>query len=117
MRHLAALALGLLLAANASTAWAHGGHVHHGKPTEGTIAAVNGAHLTLTTDTGPVSVTLTETTHFALGDEDADRKALTPTARVKVFGTKLESGELVAEDIHVEESAAAGRTPHTQSTR
>jgi len=35
------------------------------------------------------------------GEKELDRKALTPKNRVSVFGTKLESGELVAEDIHV----------------
>ena len=103
------LGLGLLLMTTATpTAWAHGGHIHHGKPTEGTIATVDGDHLTVTTVAGPVSVTLTDTTHVAVGEKDADRTALQPKARVSVFGTKLEGGELVAEDIHVEDSGAAG---------
>ena len=106
------IALGLLLVAIAANAWAHGGHAHHGTPTEGTIATVNGDHLTLTTDTGSVAVTLTETTHIAAGENELDRKALTPKSRVSVFGTKLESGELVAEDIHVEGNGTRENTTH-----
>src|SRR6266481_6689309 len=93
------IALGLLLVTTATNAWAHGGHAHHGTPTEGTIATVNGDHLTLTTATGSVDVTVTERTHIAAGEKELDRKALTPNTRVSVFGTKLEGGELVAEDV------------------
>jgi hypothetical protein len=111
MRHVI-LVLGLLLVTNAINAWAHGAHAHHGKPTEGTIAAVDGEHLTLTMDAGPVAVTLTETTHIAEGEKEVDRNALAPAVHVSVFGTKLASGELVAEDIHVEDAGAPTEREH-----
>ena len=108
------IALGLLLLTTATNAWAHGGHAHHGTPTGGTIATVNGDHLTLTTDSGSLAVTVTETTHIVAGEKELDRKALTPKTRVSVFGTKLESGELVAEDIHVEGTGARAHATRDQ---
>lgn len=109
---LPALALGLFLTATAANAWAHGGHAHHGAPTEGTITAAKGEHLTLRTDTGSVAVTLTKATHIASGEKELGWKALQSKTRVSVFGTTLESGELVAEDIHVEGGDTPAHTAH-----
>ena len=88
------------------TAIAHEGHMHLGKPTHGTVAAISSDQLTLQTDHGAVAVTLTDHTTVEEGDRVVGREALHLGAPISVFGTTLPGGEIVASAIHVEGSGA-----------
>lgn len=96
------LMIGLLLVLAAS-AWAHEESMHKGKATHGTVTALSGETLTVQTDNGPLSVTLTKETKFERGEKDAGRDALVSGAHVAVFGTKVPGEGLVAKEVVIDE--------------
>lgn len=101
-----ALCVCLLLALPVGAS-AHDASAHKGKPVRGTVTAVSEGTLTLSTDDGPASVTLTADTKVERGEKDVGRGALTSGARVAVFGTKVPGEGLVAKEVVLE-----GDTPH-----
>lgn len=100
----------LLLLAIPERAWAHGESPHKGNPVRGTVTAVSEDTLTLETDDGPTSVTLTIDTKVERGEQDVGRRALASGSRVGVFGTKVPGHGLVAREVVVE-----ANTPHQSS--
>jgi hypothetical protein len=106
------LATILVAASSGAGAWAHDASLHHGKPTTGVVENVSGDHLTLATSDGEIPVILNESTHIERDGKDADREALEPGARARVFGTKLPSGELVAKELQVESSGPRAAVHH-----
>ena len=108
MTRLAMIALGALLAAS-SHALAHEQKAH-GKPaTHGTIASMDREQLTLTTDSGSVSVTLTDATKIERAGKEVGRGALVPGMPVAVFGTKVPQQGVVAREIVVDEGGTESR--------
>jgi len=90
-----------LLVAAGSIATAHEQSLHKGRATGGTVVSVLERGLVLETSTGKVSVTLSETTKIERGDRPIAREEIKKGDHVEVFGTKLETGELVAKEIIV----------------
>ena len=62
----------------------------------------------LDTGTRNVPVTLSETTKIERGDAPVTREEIRKGDHVEVFGTKLETGELVAKEIIVHGPEAPG---------
>lgn len=83
-------------------AFAHNG-VNHGKPVEGTIMSVNEGSLVLSGEKGETKVTLQPDTVYVGETEQkhVNKTDLTPGRFLMVYGTKLESGELVAKEIMI----------------
>ena len=92
----------LLFTITATIADAHDKAQHHGKPTVGVIAAIDGDHLTLEMDGHQTTVVVNAETKVEDGDKTAGRDRLTKGSSIAVFGTKLPTGELVAHEIHLQ---------------
>jgi len=90
-----------LLVAAGGIASAHEQSLHKGRATGGTVVSTSERGLVLETATGNVSVTLSETTKFERDDKPVARQEIRKGDHVEVFGTKLETGELVAKEIIV----------------
>lgn len=90
-----------LLVAAGSTATAHERNLHKGRATGGTVVSISERGLVLETDTGNVSVTVSEATKYERADEPVTKQEVRKGDHVEVFGTKLETGELVAKEIIV----------------
>ena len=105
----------LLLATNAL---AHEGQMHKGKPVEGTATAITATSLTVKGDTGESAVTLTPETKFEAGEEGkpATKSDLREGSFVMVYGTKLETGELVAKEIMIHSSAKHADQEHHEAS-
>jgi uncharacterized protein DUF5666 len=87
-----------------SSVEAHDACLHKGKPTTGKVVAIDGQALKLKTATGTTTVTLGEKTKFERGKENVTREELKPGQQVRVFGTKLPTGELVARAVLLPET-------------
>lgn len=97
---------------SALPASAHDAKYHREKPVHGTIEAVKDASVTLSTEKGEQQVTLTGSTKVQKGETSASKSDLHPGQHLMVFGTKLESGELVAREILIQpDSPVGGRNP------
>lgn len=107
MRRTALCAIAAFVIAGGS-AVAHEQSLHKGRPTEGRVASVSGNGLVLETDKGKVSVTLTDTTKMERDEKPIARKEIQTGDLVSVFGTKLETGELVAREIVVHAPGQGG---------
>lgn len=83
----------------ASAAHAHDASLHKGKPTEGEIVSLDGEHLKLKTESGMKAVTLGSDTRVEVDDRPGKTDDLKSGDHVAVFGTTLESGELVAKEV------------------
>jgi len=82
-----------------SSVEAHDASLHKGKPTAGKVVSIDEEVLKLKTATGTTTVTLQEKTKFERGKESVTREALKPGQQIRVFGTKLPGGELVAREV------------------
>ena len=82
-----------------SSVEAHDARLHKGKPTTGKVVSLDEQFLKLETATGTTTVTLREETKFERGNENVAREELKPGQQVRVFGTKLPTGELVAREV------------------
>ena len=92
----------------ARIALAHEQSLHRGHPTEGWVTSVSDQGLVIETEKGNLSVTLQDTTRIERGDRPVARTEIRKGDQVSVFGTKLESGELVAKEIIVHGSDHGG---------
>ena len=90
-----------LLVAVGSVATAHEQSLHKGHATGGRVVSISERGLVLETATGDVSVTFSETTKFERDDKPVAKQEIRKGGHVEVFGTKLETGELVAKEIIV----------------
>ena len=84
-----------------SEAFSHDAKLHKGKPVEGTITALKVGSFTLKGNTKEVPVELNKDTVIEAGveGEAATLTDLKEKLPVKVFGTMLNSGVLVAKEI------------------
>jgi len=107
-----------LVVAGGSIATAHEQSLHKGRATGGTVVAISERGLVLETAAGNVSVTLSETTKFERYDNPATKEDIRKGHYLEVFGTKLETGELVAKEIIVHGPEGpkheGSATPHGQ---
>lgn len=78
---------------------AHDASLHKGKPTTGEVVSVAEQDLKLKTATGTTTVTLRDETKFERGDQNVTKEELKPGQQIRVFGTKLPTGELVAREV------------------
>ena len=78
---------------------AHEASKHKGKPVEGEIVSASADKLELKTAQGVTVVTLSEKTKIEHGNQAVTAEHLKKGQRIKVFGTKLPSGELAAREI------------------
>ena len=88
---------------------AHDETMHKQKPTEGRIASVQGETLTLTTEKGPVSVTMTPETRVESDSENVGREALKSGEQVAIYGTVVPGQGLVAKEVVLEGSRDGAR--------
>lgn len=103
MTRMAMIILAVLLTAS-SHAQAHDKAAHGRPAAHGTVASVSGDQLTLTTDTGEISVTLMDTTKIERAGQEVGRDTLVSGVPVAVFGTKVPQQGLVAREVVVEAS-------------
>ena len=82
-----------------SIARAHDLSQHKGKGTKGEIVSIENDRIELKTSAGAKSVTITDKTTFERGSEKISKADLKKGDQVTVFGTKLATGELVAQEI------------------
>jgi hypothetical protein len=82
-----------------ASAWAHDASKHKGKATQGEVLSVSGDRIELKTATGTKTVTLTDQTKFEHGNKTMTREDLKKGDQVKVVGTTLASGEIVAREV------------------
>ena len=97
-----------LLVAAGSIATAHEQSLHKGRATGGTVVSVSERGLVLDTGAGNVPVTVSETTKIERGGAPVTREEIRKGDHVEIFGTKLETGELVAKEIIVHGPEAQG---------
>ena len=97
-----------LLVAAGSIATAHEQSLHKGRATGGTVVSVSERGLVLDTGAGNVLVTVSETTKIERGGAPVTREEIRKGDHVEIFGTKLETGELVAKEIIVHGPEAPG---------
>jgi Domain of unknown function (DUF5666) len=96
-----------------ASAWAHDASKHKGKATRGKVVSVSGDRMELKTATGTKTVTLTDQTKFEHGNQTMAREDLKKGDQVKVIGTTLASGEIVAREVLMAGSEA--QPTHTDS--
>ena len=94
-------------------AFSHDEKFHHGKPVLGTITSLSEGGFELKNDAGITKVTLQPSTKFEDGDKTVDRSALKAGIEVSAFGTKLESGELVAKEVRIGSSSVKHEADQT----
>jgi hypothetical protein len=82
-----------------SSVEAHDARLHKGKPTTGKVISIDEEALKLKTATGTTTVTLGEETKYEQGDKTVTREELKPGQQIRIFGTKLPTGELVAREV------------------
>jgi len=82
-----------------SSVEAHDARLHKGKPTTGEVVSLDEQALKLKTATGTKTVTLGEETKFERGDKTVTREELKPGQQIRIFGTKLPGGKLVAREV------------------
>jgi hypothetical protein len=94
---------------------AHDARLHKGKPTTGEVVSLDEQALKLKTATGTTTVTLQEETKFERGDKTVTREELKPGQQIRVFGTKLPGGKLVAREVLLPatDSSTASPASHT----
>jgi ribosomal protein S1 len=90
-----------LLVAAGSIATAHEQSLHKGRATGGTVVSISERGLMLESAAGNVPVILSETTKFERADKPVTKQEIRKGDHVDVFGTKLETGELVAKEVIV----------------
>src|SRR2546427_7734077 len=78
---------------------AHVVRQHKGKPAQGTVTSISENRLELQTAKRKLTVTFQPNTNFERGDEKITWEAIQVGNQVRVFGTKLSSGELVAREV------------------
>ena len=82
-----------------SIARAHDPSKHKGKGTKGEIVSIANDRIELKTSAGVKTVTITDKTTFGRGSEKISKADLKKGEQVTVFGTKLATGELVAQEV------------------
>lgn len=97
-----------------SSAFAHDAKLHKGKPTEGKAISISASEFKVKSDSGETTVEVTKDTQFELGMEGqgSSVKDLKEGSFVMVYGTKLESGVLVAKEVMIHSGAADTSTEH-----
>lgn len=105
MRKIITFVAALTVLIGSGPAYAHDQELHHGKPVMGNIAALNDGGFAMETDGGAVMVKLLPETKFETGKDGAagSRDDLKIGAHTMVYGTKLETGELVAKEVMIHE--------------
>ena len=78
---------------------AHDASLHKGKPTDGEIVSITGEKMQIKAAAGPVTVVLNNKTKYEHGNQTVDMSHVQKGQKVSVFGTKLDTGELVAREI------------------
>ena len=96
-----------------SAAFAHDQALHHGKPVMGNVTAVNNDGFVMQVDTEALQVKLLPETKFETGmnGEPGTRAAVKIGAHAMVYGTKLETGELVAKEVMVHDMKTPPQAP------
>ena len=94
-----------------SSVEAHDASLHKGKPTTGEVVSIAEQDVKLKTATGAITVTLRDETKFEQGDQTATKDELKPGQQIRVFGTKLPTGELVAREVLL--PATSSSSSHT----
>ena len=93
--------IALLFAGQVSVSQAHEGH-RHGKPETGTVTAIDGDMLTVKTDGSELKVKVVAETEYTGGHGGQKTDARPKNGDVvMVYGTKLETGELVADEVMI----------------
>ena len=91
----------VVLAGSLSTSMlsAHDSKLHKGKATDGEVVSVTGNTMVVKTAKGNVNVTLNKDTKYEMDEKAVDVSHFMKGSKVSVVGTKLATGELVAEEV------------------
>lgn len=95
----------LFTAVLTSSGYAHDPSLHKGKPVNGKIAAVGNDGFDLIVGNQTIKVSLTSKTTIEHGKQVVSRDHLQKGLTGSVFGTKLPSGEMVAREVVIGDSA------------
>jgi hypothetical protein len=110
-RMILALAIAAVLG-GAAPALAHDASKHKGKPVEGEVISTAKDGFEIKTATGSQRVTFSSKTKFEHGTATVDASHVTKGERVKVFGTKLPSGDFVAREVLIGSTGNADHAGH-----
>ena len=78
---------------------AHDSKLHKGKATDGEVVSIEGSKMVVKTAKGNVNVTLNKDTKYEMDEKAVDMSHFMKGSKVSVVGTKLATGELVAEEV------------------
>jgi len=97
MRRMIRTAIVVFLACGLAAA--HEKSLHKGRAAEGEVVSASKDGFVMQTAKGKVRVTLSDSTTVERGDEKIGRDAIHVGDHVSVFGTTLETGEIVAREV------------------
>lgn len=89
----------VIILAMPATVLGHDPSKHKGKSVDGEVVSVGRDRFDLKTKSGTVPVSFSSKTKFEHGEATVDKSHLSKGQKVKVFGTKLPSGDLVAKEV------------------
>lgn len=94
---------------------AHDPSQHKGTPTKGEVLSIANDRIELKTDKGVKTITVNGKTTFERGKTKASLSGFKRGDRVTVFGTTLASGEFVAKEVLLDNTAPATAPEHDPS--
>lgn len=96
----------------AAVVWAHDPSQHKGTPTKGEVLSIAADRIEVKTDKGVKAITVNGKTTFERGKTKTSLSGFKKGDRVAVFGTTLASGEIIAKEVLLDNSAPAAAPKH-----
>ncbi len=96
---------------------AHDPSQHKGTPTKGEVLSIANDRIEVKTDKGVKTITVNGKTTFERGKTKASLSGFKKGDRVAVFGTMLASGEFIAKEVLLDNSAPAAAPKHDPSPK
>ena len=104
----------LLVALFLNPVVAHDQKLHKGKPVEGVVTKVTADGFEMKSGESKYVVKVDEHTKFELGEELVSQDKLSEGTNVKVFGTKLPGGKIVAKEVLINATPQANKVSETE---
>lgn len=99
----------------AAVVMAHDPSQHKGTPTKGEVLSIADDRIEVKTDKGVKTITVNDKTTFERGKTKASLSDFKKGDRVAVLGTTLASGEFIAKEVLLDNSAPAAAPKHDPS--
>ncbi len=101
----------------AAVVTAHDPSQHRGTPTKGEVLSIAADRIEVKTDKGVETITVNGKTTFERGKTKTSLSGFKKGDRVAVFGTTLASGEFIAKEVLLDNSAPAAAVKHGPSQK